>query len=276
MSTEELVERFRVEDVGQAVGDLRRAEAALDQRPLHARDAARRVHGGGRPPPRARARRAPARRLRDRPGEGADPGRGLAADPLPLRAAGRRREGLEQGDEGGDAGAARGGARRARRGRRLRPRRDRGGAGAAGRAPRRQAGQALPADPGRDHRHAPSRRGSSSRWRRWAARSRWPGSTPSPTRPAPSNADGRPPRTTRPSRHVFGRRDAKPNVLLLPMARRTSWRSTKTDSNGRGKAHDIAGQGARRPVAARRPAAASPRRSRRSSASRSWSSPASG
>ena len=48
MSTEELVERFRIEDVGSAVGDLRRAEAALDQRPLHARAAARRVHGGGR------------------------------------------------------------------------------------------------------------------------------------------------------------------------------------------------------------------------------------
>ena len=30
-------------------GDLRREEAALDQRPLHAGDAARRVHGGGRP-----------------------------------------------------------------------------------------------------------------------------------------------------------------------------------------------------------------------------------
>ena len=39
-------------------GDLRREEAALGQRPLHARAAARRVHGGRRAPPRARARRS--------------------------------------------------------------------------------------------------------------------------------------------------------------------------------------------------------------------------
>ena len=48
MSTEELVERFDVKDVGTRLGDLRRAEAALAERALHARDAARRVHRGGR------------------------------------------------------------------------------------------------------------------------------------------------------------------------------------------------------------------------------------
>ena len=53
--TAELVERFRIEDVGSVRRDLRREEAALDQRPLHARDGARRVHGRGRSPRRARA-----------------------------------------------------------------------------------------------------------------------------------------------------------------------------------------------------------------------------
>ena len=86
-------------------------------------------------PPRPRARRAPARRLRDRPGESADAGRGLAADPLPLRAAGRRREGLAEGDEGRGAGALLEAAREALAARRaLRAERDRGGAGAAARA----------------------------------------------------------------------------------------------------------------------------------------------
>ena len=75
MSTEELVAALPGRGRRQGGGDLRREEAALAQRPLHARAAARRVHGGGRAPPRARARRAAARRLRDRPGESADPGR---------------------------------------------------------------------------------------------------------------------------------------------------------------------------------------------------------
>ena len=112
MSTEELVAPLPGRGRRQGRGDLRREEAALAQRPLHARAAARRVHGGGRAPPRPRARRAPAWRLRDRPGESADPGRGLAADPLPLRAAGRRPEGLGEGDEGGLRRDARGGGAR--------------------------------------------------------------------------------------------------------------------------------------------------------------------
>ena len=54
MSTEELIERFRIEDVGRR-RRLRRAEAALDERPLHARDGARRVREGRSPAPRPRA-----------------------------------------------------------------------------------------------------------------------------------------------------------------------------------------------------------------------------
>ncbi len=100
MSTDELIERFDVADVG-------RASAIFDEqklRWLNGRfmremdlDAYTEV---GRPPPRPRARRAAAGGLRDRPGEGADAGRGLAADRLPLRGARDRREGLAEGDEG--------------------------------------------------------------------------------------------------------------------------------------------------------------------------------
>ena len=61
MSTEELVERFEVARRRQGRGDLRRAEAALAERPLHARDAARRVHGGGR---RATSAASPTSALR--------------------------------------------------------------------------------------------------------------------------------------------------------------------------------------------------------------------
>ena len=89
LSTEELVERFDDRARRPLLGDLRRAQAALAQRPLHARAAARRVRrGGGR---RARARRAMPRRpptasvcpgLRDRAGEGADAERAVAVDPF--------------------------------------------------------------------------------------------------------------------------------------------------------------------------------------------------
>ena len=87
MSTEELVRALRARRRRKGERDLRRAEAALAERALHARDAPRRLHRGGRPPPRPRARRAAARRLRDRPGEGPDAERGLAADRLPARGA---------------------------------------------------------------------------------------------------------------------------------------------------------------------------------------------
>ena len=123
MSTEELIRRFEVADVGKSA-------AIFDEKKL------RWLNGrfmrempldeytrGGRPPPRSRARRAPPRSLRDHPGQSADAGGGLAADPLPLRAAGRRREGLGQGDERGDGGDARRRRRGARRGRALHARR---------------------------------------------------------------------------------------------------------------------------------------------------------
>ena len=117
MSTDELIERFDLADVG-------RASAIFDEQKL------RWLNGRfmremdldeytevGRAPSGPRARRAAPRRLRDRPGEGADPGGGLAADRLPLRGAGDRREGLEEGDEGRRAAAADRGAGGAARGR---------------------------------------------------------------------------------------------------------------------------------------------------------------
>ena len=136
MSTEELVERFRVEDVGSAAAIFDEKKLRwingryMRELPLDEYTAAVAA------PPRPRARRAPARGLRDRPGEGADPGRGLAADPLPLRAAGRRREGLAQGDEGRRAGALLEAAREAlaRASSGFDAERGRGGAGAAARS----------------------------------------------------------------------------------------------------------------------------------------------
>ena len=53
LSTEELVARFSIERVGPLVGDLRRAQAALDQRSLHARAATRRLRRRGRGAPRS-------------------------------------------------------------------------------------------------------------------------------------------------------------------------------------------------------------------------------
>ena len=82
----------------------------MREMPLEEYTAAVARHLGREPDERLRAR------LRDRPGESADAGRGLAADPLPLRAAGRRPEGLGEGDERGLGGDARGGGRGAARG----------------------------------------------------------------------------------------------------------------------------------------------------------------
>ena len=88
ISTEELVARFRVEDVGSAAAIFDEKKLRwingryMREMPLDEYTAAVAA------PPRPRARRAPARGLRDRPGESADAGGGLAADPLPLR--GRR------------------------------------------------------------------------------------------------------------------------------------------------------------------------------------------
>ena len=92
--TAELVERFRVADVGKAAAifdekKLRWVNGRyMREMPLDEYVEAVATHLG-RP-----VGRAPASGLRDRAGESADAGRGLAADPLPLRAAGRGREGL--------------------------------------------------------------------------------------------------------------------------------------------------------------------------------------
>ena len=86
-TTEELQERFSLERVSKGAGGLRRAEAALDERPLHARDA----DGGAR---RSGSRRCTGREQHragrgDRPGEDADARRLRAAVRVPLRGAAR-------------------------------------------------------------------------------------------------------------------------------------------------------------------------------------------
>ena len=109
--TEELVERFRVEDVGKAAAIFDEKKLRwingryMREMPL---DEYVRCRGDAPGPPGGRAA---ARGLRDRAGESADPGRGLAADPLPLRAAGRGREGVAQDDEGRGPGGSGGGPR---------------------------------------------------------------------------------------------------------------------------------------------------------------------
>ena len=153
LSTEELIERFDIADVG-------RASAIFDEQKLrwlngrfmremdldsYTEAVAR--HLGREPDERLRAACA------DRSGEGADAGGGLAPDRLPLRAAQDGREVLEEGDEGrrpapaprGARGPPRRGAIRARRAREL-PRPD-------PRRARREAGQALSAHPRGDLRH---------------------------------------------------------------------------------------------------------------------------
>ncbi len=98
LSTDELVERFRIEHVGKA-------SAIFDEQKL------RWINGRfmrempldeytrrRRPPSRPRAGRATTRGVRDRPGEGADARGSLAAGPLPLRGARRRRRRLGEGD----------------------------------------------------------------------------------------------------------------------------------------------------------------------------------
>ena len=140
MSTDELVERFRIERSG-------RSSAIFDEQKLRwmngrfmrelPLDELRRRAVAGVTAGRRRGDGAAARRVRDRPGEGADAGRGLAADPLPVRGAGRRPEGLGEGDEAPRRGRCSGGARGARGRRRLRRR---GARGDAARAWSRSAG----------------------------------------------------------------------------------------------------------------------------------------
>ncbi len=96
-------ERFSLERVSKSPGGLRRAEAALDERPLPARAAGRRAD---RAPGGLTGRSGLRRRGRDLAGEDLDAGRVLAAGGLLLRRPGRR------------PGGAREGARRRRRARR--------------------------------------------------------------------------------------------------------------------------------------------------------------
>ena len=164
--------RARLEEPGR----VRRAEAALDERPLPARAAGRRTCA-------ARLEeltgpRAAARGRGDQPGEDADAGRLLAAGRLPgrarseidekawakvMRTAPRERlraarEALEQASSRStreqSSSALRGVVERARR----------------------QAQGRLPAGARGDQPAPPSRRASSSRSRRWAATRRWPAS----------------------------------------------------------------------------------------------------
>ena len=127
MSTEELRRALRHLARRPLRRRLRRAEAALGQRPVHARGAARRVRGDARRPPGPHrpgrcsgVRRGDAggatRGLRDRPGEGPGRDRDLASDRLPVHRAGARRGIVEEGDEAvRRRAAAPPGSRRSRR-----------------------------------------------------------------------------------------------------------------------------------------------------------------
>ena len=107
LSTDELVERFSIErsaaprrssTSASCAGSTAASCASCRSTTTPGRLADRLER---RRPRRGRRRsRAAARRLRDRPGQGADAGRGLAADRVPVRAAGRRSEGLAKGDDG--------------------------------------------------------------------------------------------------------------------------------------------------------------------------------
>ena len=142
---------------GQGVGHLRRAQAALAQRSLHARHAARRVRRRCRRAPRAGGHPEAAadpdrlRGLRNRPGEGADPERALAAGEVPVRAAGRRPKAWSKVMRRCRSQSG-GGPRPAALGRALRRTQPRARARRAGRAARRQGEGRLPACGG-DHGH---------------------------------------------------------------------------------------------------------------------------
>ena len=105
LSTPELVERFSLERVGRsaAVFDERKLrwlngrymrEIALDE---YVDAVAGQLEREGRAAALGDPRPA-SPRLRDRPGQGPDPERGLAADRVPVRAPGRRSGGVAQGD----------------------------------------------------------------------------------------------------------------------------------------------------------------------------------
>ena len=175
--TEELVERFRVEDVGQGGGDLRREEAALGQRPLHARAAARRVRRRGGDAPRAASRTSacgpPARSCRRKPRPWTEVWpliRFLFEPPVEDEKAWRKTmkdeapAALEAAREALAAATASTPQRSRRRCRRCRSDSASSRAASTSRSGSRSAA-------------APSRLGSSSRWRCWGARNRCGAST---------------------------------------------------------------------------------------------------
>ena len=187
LSTEELVERFAIERVGRASAIFDEKKLRwLNGRFMRELELDRYVDAVAAPPRPRRPRRGGGRsrgaagRVRDRAGEGADARRGLAADPLPVRGSGRRREGAREMADRGDGAGARGGAGRARADRRSRVGGGaaRGGARARGRAARgqgtrRSTSRCVSPSPGR-----PSRPGSSRRSRRSGASGRSSASPP--------------------------------------------------------------------------------------------------
>ena len=152
ISTEELVERFRVADVGKAAAIFDEKKLRwINGRYMREMPLDEYVHAVARAP-RAPGGRAAAGGLRDRAGESADAGGGLAADPLPLRAAGRGREGLAQDDEGRGPAALEAAREALAAADDFDARGGRGGAVAAAGETGCQARAGLPADPGRDQR----------------------------------------------------------------------------------------------------------------------------
>ncbi len=95
ITTEELIESFSLARVSQIARGVRRAEAALDERALPARDGAR---GAGAPARGAHGPRGIAARGGGRAGEDADAGRLLAARRVPGGTPALRREGVAEGD----------------------------------------------------------------------------------------------------------------------------------------------------------------------------------
>ena len=216
MSTAELVERFRVEDVGRAAAIFDEKKLRwingrfMREMPLDDYTAAVARHLGREPDERLRAACEIVQEKAQTLDEVWPLIRFLFEPPVDDEKA------WAQGDEGGGAAAAGGGARGARRapsgfdaG---------GGRGGARRRCRSASASSRASSTSRSASRspaAPSRRASSSRCRRSAARSRWRASTPRSRacrrvrqsrqfHPAGNGSNGDPPH--------FGRR-AKPNVL---------------------------------------------------------------
>ncbi len=152
MSTEELVGRFRVADVGKAAAIFDEKKLRwlngrfMREMPLDEYTAAVARHLGREPDERLRAACEIAQEKAQTLEEVWPLIRFLFEPPVEDEKAWAK-------VMKADAGALLDGRRRgAGDGRAVRPGRDRGGAGAAARALRGQAGQALPADQGRDHR----------------------------------------------------------------------------------------------------------------------------